>query len=320
MCSVQQSQEQNLSLSTSTYWNMPPNGRFGNAYVEKVHEMGFRAVEFFGVETEAFDGLVAAFIERGIRISSLHNICPSTEADARGLTTCFLASASNDERRHAIELTKRTIDRAADVGALAVVVHVGSVCMEHNTPQLVALCERYGNTGPVPSYRNEFVAERKRESGPYLDRVHRSLDAIDSHAAGKGIKVGLETRYYHEEIPNLEEFVAIFNRFPGSQLCYWHDVGHAQSQANLGFYGPEDYLKACASRMVGMHIHDVVGLVGDHRPCGAGNVDFAAVGRYMKGDLLKVIEFNELATVEEVLRTKKYVENVLNNGVPPNRR
>ena len=48
---------------------------------------------------------------------------------------------------------------------------------------------------------------------------------------------------------------------------YWHDVGHAQTLEHLSLCSHEEWLRRFAGQMVGVHLHDVVG-VRDHLAAG----------------------------------------------------
>ncbi|NIS46468.1 MAG: hypothetical protein GWN76_11420, partial [candidate division Zixibacteria bacterium] len=47
--------------------------------------------------------------------------------------------------------------------------------------------------------------------------------------------------------------------------------------------------KANAAWLIGVHLHDAIGL-DDHIPPGSGEIDFAALKPFLKADTIKVIE------------------------------
>ena len=55
------------------------------------------------------------------------------------------------------------------------------------------------------------------------------------------------------------------------RIGFLYDVGHAQTLDILGFYRHEDWLERFAPRIIGTHLHDVVGTT-DHFAPGMGTV------------------------------------------------
>ena len=86
-------------------------------------------------------------------------------------------------------------------------------------------------------------------------------------------------------------------------IGYWHDTGHAQRQANLGYTPHEAWLRQLGNRLVGFHLHDCLGL-RDHLIPGRGRVDFAMVVSYLRADTVPACEFDyyeEVADIREGL-------------------
>ena len=62
------------------------------------------------------------------------------------------------------------------------------------------------------------------------------------------------------DIPTLDEMEVILALAGPDQLGFIYDVGHAQTQDRLGFSPHEGWLKRYANRIIGAHLHDVIGI------------------------------------------------------------
>ena len=101
--------------------------------------------------------------------------------------------------------------------------------------------------------------------------------------------LGLENRYHYHELPGLDDFKVIFDTFKGAPIGYWHDTGHAHANEALGLIPRGSLLQSYSGQLIGIHLHDAVGL-DDHIPPGSGEIDFKALKPFLKTDTIKVIE------------------------------
>jgi sugar phosphate isomerase/epimerase len=69
---------------------------------------------------------------------------------------------------------------------------------------------------------------------------------------------------------------------------------------HLGFGTHEEWLRRFAGRMIGVHLHDVVGLT-DHRAVGLGQVDWDMVAGYLPAGVLRTCEFQPSNSPQEVV-------------------
>ena len=122
-----------------------------------------------------------------------------------------------------------------------------------------------------------------------MDAVLFSLDRLNREAEKKGMMLGIENRYHLNEIPNFEEIGRILARFRGGRIGYWHDVGHARVQQNLGILDQMQLLEAYGGRLLGVHLHDAVGLE-DHLPPGRGEMDYEELRPYLNPGHIKILE------------------------------
>ncbi len=104
-----------------------------------------------------------------------------------------------------------------------------------------------------------------------------------------------------KETPKYEKLCeeVVFRREEKKEVVYWHDTGHAQIKANLGFIHHAMHLESLRDRLHGFHIHDVQFPGRDHRAPGTGMIDFAALARLVKPQHLKVFEFSPSLSPED---------------------
>jgi len=297
-----------MGFALSTSWNAFRHTH-GKTILQEIKKLGFSKLELSFNLTEE----IVAQIEQEIRknrkfsITSVHNFCPIPDGFPRekALPDCYsLASCNEVERLQAVSYTKKSIDTALRVGAQAVVVHCGRVDIPDHTRTLIDLYELgRKHSKEFLSLRDAMIREREVSVRSFLTRALRSLEELSGYAASHKIVLGIETRFYHREIPSLEEMRVIFHTFKNSWLRYWHDTGHAQVMEYLGFCRHTDYLEELGNEMGGIHLHDVTGCI-DHQAPGVGELDFSLLKRYLKEETIKVIEPHHPATAQEIQEAK----------------
>ncbi len=92
-----------------------------------------------------------------------------------------------------------------------------------------------------------------------------------------GVRLGLENRYHYFDIPTPDEMSALLAMAEPDRLGFIYDVGHAMAMDRLGFFPNEVWLKRFGRRIIGTHLHDVIG-ISDHQAPGLGDVDFRTCG------------------------------------------
>ncbi|MCM8812513.1 MAG: sugar phosphate isomerase/epimerase [Candidatus Omnitrophica bacterium] len=303
------------NVSLSTVWNASLV-RDAQTLVAQVHVAGFSRVELGFSLSESMVRDIAVLCDQGhISVSSVHNFCPvpSGYAPERFFPDTFsLASTNAQERAMAVTLTKKSVETAQRVGARALVVHAGRVEIASRMKELVLLVDQGGSGSPrYQTILSEMRQMRDEQKGPHLEAVVRSLEELLPSAQQADVTLCLETRYYFREIPCLEEFDMIFKALgnpPG--LGYWHDVGHAQTAENLGIYSHDEILSRYGGKMLGMHLHDVVG-GHDHQVPGRGRFDFRRILPWLKKDaVIKVLEVHPPASAAELQGAAEFLDNL----------
>ena len=302
-----------MTLAISTSWNA---FRFneGEKLLFEISRLGFNAVELsFNLNSEMVDGIAALARRLKISIESVHNYCPIPDGLSRqeALPDYYsLASLNEEERTLAVKYAKRSIDTAARLGAKAVVLHCGRVEVADYTRELINLYNQgKNNSGEFHELKNKMVRERSLESGKFLTQALLSIEELNAYAQIKGQLLGIETRFYYREIPNIDEIGLILDKFSNSRVFYWHDTGHAQLMENLGLASHLDFLERYGRRMIGIHLHDILGCQ-DHLAPLQGKIDFSIFKPYLKESTLKVIEAHQPATAEELIKSRNFISRI----------
>lgn len=280
----------------------------------EIQELGFDSVELSFNLTRAQVRSVAQFIRRHrVRVVSLHNYCPIPDRIPRSLALpdCLSLSAPDEEERaKAVAFTQRTIDTAYELHARCVVLHCGRVAVSDRTRELCALYEKgCAATEEFRQIKEQVAQERSAAAPAFLNAVLRSLEELEGYARRKNICLGIETRFYHREIPSFDELRIILDTFKGAGVYYWHDTGHAQVMENLGFYRHKDFLDAYRNELIGVHLHDITGC-HDHKAPSQGEFDFRLLKDYLTKSSYKVLEVHEPASPQDIRRAVAALEKV----------
>ena len=302
-----------MTLALSTSWNAR---RFndGTGLLFEINQLGFKAIELsFNLSSGLVDSIAKESRKLGISILSLHNYCPIPDGltPQQALPDCYsLASLDKQERLLAVKYTKCTIDTASRLGAKVVVLHCGRVQLPDSTRQLINLYNQGFKDQPdFIKLKEEMVRQRSSHASDFLEQALDSLDELNSYAKIKGVFLGVETRFYHCEIPDISEIGIILKKFCNSQIHYWHDTGHAQLMENLGFARHKDFLDLYGNSLIGVHLHDILGCQ-DHLAPLTGKMDFGLLKPYLKKDTLKVIEAHYPATAEDLIKSRDYISKI----------
>jgi sugar phosphate isomerase/epimerase len=286
--------------------------------VHEARALGFEYIELgHGTRLSLLDGVQQAVTAGEIKISSLHNFCPLPLGVMGPAPDYYLPSSRDEGERHsAVQHTLRTIDWAAALGAKAVVLHLGRVQMRNYTMRLLDLyAAGKAETSRFLRLREKAVAVRDKKRQKHLDQVNRTLEAILPRARETGVKLGMETRFGIEEIPDEQEAEQILTRFGVDAIMYWHDVGHAAVKEVLGLMNLEAILNRFRGRTAGMHLQDFAPPAEDHRPPGFGTFKFARLAPYVTDDMVLVWEIHPEWKAEQIVEGVKRAQELLRRPV-----
>jgi len=296
-----------FEVSLSTMW---AKGRFSSmaGFVAKAKEFGFTHIE---PNASISPQMLNELLKTKVSISSIHSPCPATSS-SRGtpISSLSLSSLNESDRMEAVSFTKRTIDLASSVKARAIILHMGEVPIDLSLQdKLYELHEGgYAQTKEYNQAKEELVYQRNFQALHYLDIAKKSLQDISEYSQQKGIILGLETRFHFHEIPNIDEMAELLSNVSGNLVGYWHDVGHAEVQQQLGFGLHEEWLSRFRDRMVGVHLHDVLG-ISDHHAPGKGAINWEMLAEYIPPKIVKVCEIGEWNNEEQIQGVVEFLQN-----------
>ena len=291
-------------LAISTAWNF--DGRSDiKKMLSEIREVGLDAIEIgYNFTAQAIKELKLLVDEMGIDVVSIHNFCPlPSEVKLDRFPTDYyrLSSLDEKERRRAVDFTKESINTASLFSCPAVIIHAGTVELEDDYVRAPLRLYNEGkfNSKEYLEAKQRLLTTRQAKKSAYIESVVKSLEEILPYACSAAIKIGLETRYYAHEIPNIEEIEYLLSIFKDRGLLYWHDVGHAEVNQRLGITAHSEYLGRFADSMLGIHLHDLKG-IDDHLAPFSGDFNWSLIAPYMQDNLIKVIEAHPPATSQQV--------------------
>ena len=290
-------------IGLSTSWNGP--GSNPAHLLEQGRGLGFRRIEAYAHFTlDGLRALAAAAAQHGMHIGSLHGPCPVAPAP----TGDWLASTNPSESSRAVDAHRRTIDAAAEVGAKAIVVHLGNSGAGSRQASIFDTIGRYGRLSDEHVHlRDAAWRDREASKGPHLDVALNNIRALGEHALGTGVRLGVECRDGYHEIPSLDEVAQVLAAGAGLPVGYWHDAGHGAKLDYLGFLEHEEFLRRYGTQIVGMHIHDTRN-GRDHLAPGQGSTDFSMLGRYLRPDTIRTLELHRTVATADISRALDLLE------------
>ncbi|MBD3168378.1 MAG: TIM barrel protein [candidate division Zixibacteria bacterium] len=300
-------------LSLSTAWHHRDFDD-GHGLVDKTLDMGFYKMEInFMIREHVFKGIAEESRKGRILITSLHNICPVTPEmeKVEGFVNFFnLTALDNDVREKAVELSEMTLRNASELEARCVVFHLGEVGEGHLRKEEKKLKKEIRREKKEPSeFKAEFdalIKQREEKKAKYIDNLRYSLDYLVPAAEKLGVVVGMENRYYLTQVPDFTEIGMLLKDYDSDYFKFWYDFGHAANNSNIGYEHYLSYLKEYGGSVVGIHIHDCVGL-DDHQPPGDGKLDFMAIKDLLPEDTLNVLELNPALNDDDLQRGVEYL-------------
>jgi sugar phosphate isomerase/epimerase len=277
-------------------------------FVQESQAWGFEGIELSPVLSA--ERLAELLSSGEISISSVHSPCPNMLSSRDVPSSRLSLSALEDEVwGEAVGFARSTIDLASSVGARVVVIHLGWVELDRTLEDRLRSLYEAGLTSSQ-EYREvqaHLVSERGAKVGPYFEAARKSLRELCEYASRKDVLLGLECRVSFHEIPALEEMVVLLEEFVDGPLGYWHDVGHAEIQSRLGFTPHDDWFSRLGDRMIGVHLHDVLG-VSDHHPPGKGNLDWGSVAARLPVEAMRVCEIGEWNKPEDARQAVPFLQ------------
>jgi hypothetical protein len=200
----------------------------------------FDAAREIGFETFELNHFVSRDLVNGSRlpegrVRSVHAPCPT---DPR-TQNAEVSSLDKDERQLAVEAVLSSIALAEQIGAEAVILHAGHVPVNEELEKELRQLYNRGlqNSARYRDMQAELIAERARSAERHLDATRHSLERLATAADSAGVRIGLENRFFYNEIPlpdELDLIVGLLNgvpgftcRTPGGAFYVWPNVTEA---------------------------------------------------------------------------------------------
>lgn len=295
----------------STAWKSA-NSEDGKQLFKQMLEANIPGIELeYRITVDTFEQMKKDLQKSDITILSIHNFFPHPEilppSKASG-DALLLSSLDKDERKLAIKYAFRSIQYAHDLEARAVVFHLGRVDINREKQNWLQLYDtKMIDKSEGQKFIEKKMRQRQLEKDKNLDAVLFSLEVLNEEALKRNVMLGIENRYYWNEIPNLEEIGLLLEKFDGGNIKYWHDCGHAQTWETFGLTTHEQFLKNYSNKLLGIHLHDCIGY-HDHLAPGNGEIDFDMVKKHLQSDSIKIIEVHNEVALSELKDGIEYLQ------------
>lgn len=286
----------------------------GIQLIDELEKTGIPGIELeYRITKEAFHQIKNRLKTSKLTVLSLHNYCPHPDIlpiEKASGDAFRLSSIDEQERKLGVQYSIQTIRNAHELGARAVVFHLGQVSIEREAERWFSLVRnRKFQDKKGKEFHQRKLREREQAKQPYFDALLYSTDRLNNEAEKLNILIGMENRYYCEQFPNYGEIGVILDHFKGGKICYWHDVGHAQASETFKLGDHEQYLKSYSNQLIGIHLHDAqhVGY-NDHFAPGSGLIDFDMIKKYLPDHAIRIIEVHPKVVVDELERGVQFLE------------
>ena len=292
-------------IAISTMWNAlrQPDGA---ALLDELKELGFDAIELSRHLTREQIEQIKPHLAN-TQICSIHNFCPvlhgSLQSEAEN-DPIHLASLDADTRNEAVKQTIRTMELAVEIEVPIVVLHLGKVDTYDRSYLMYDFYE-YGER-EFEAFGAKVVEAtewRKRKEAKHQDAVLFSLDTLNETALRMDVYLAIENRPRYHQIPNFDEVGLFLETFKGSNMRYWHDVGHAMLQERVGLCWSQRWLEAYAENLIGVNVHDLKDLEAYHPP-GSGDLDFKEILSEIPPETPTVLEVRD-APPEQLVEVRE---------------
>ncbi len=291
------------NASLSTMWAIK-NFSDLNDFFQISKSLGFQKIELnHQVDSEMLSHVSMDHYQ----FSSIHEPCPADISTKDLVALDWLISSDNEyTRKKGVLAVNQSLQLAFELGAPVVVIHCGNVSSDISYEKQLRELFKTGQTDSniYMEIKNQLIQSRKDKVSPRLQAVRKSLIELIELADQYNVKLGLENRYHYMDIPIIDEMEELLQLADPSRLGFIYDVGHAQALCQLGFFPAEEWLNRYSDRILGTHLHDVIGLT-DHLAPGLGEIDFKTLSYRLPEDSFRTLELlpgNTLAQVKDGIK------------------
>ncbi len=295
-----------FDIALSTMWHVDQKIPFSQTFAEG-RKAGFCRFELnHRVSPELFKQWDAD----QYYISTVHDPCPAEYTNDEFKVNDFLISSLDEKKRiKGLDITKKTVETAQNLGARSIVIHPGMIMCDYSPETKLKQMYNKGLTGSVEyeSLKKYMIEFRKQVAPAHIEQVLKSLTTLIEFSRGSGIEIGLENRYHFYDIPLIDEMQLMLDLCDEDWYGFQYDVGHAQVLSQLGFIEHKDWLKRYSKRIIGVHLQDVVG-INDHQIPGSGDVDYHMVKRAIPDHAHLTLEVNPHLSINELRGGLEHLE------------
>lgn len=279
------------------------SARFENGaeFARFAADAGYEAIEIsHSTPLEKIEAIRDADV---LPIASVHQPAPLRRVNGRANSDLNLAAIDGDERAVAVSHTLDSIRLAGEVGAKAVIVHLGHLGGSSTAWSGDREARRMFLAGkPYEATARNALKARMEDAPPFLEAARKTLEELVAVASPLGLTLGLESRLNMPELPLPSELPALVEGFTPEQVGYWHDVGHAEVLWRMGYIDRFDWFGQPGVTCAGAHVHDVTRIT-DHRAPGGGDVDLGAHAKHLASLDAVTLEINQHQPEEQVRMT-----------------
>lgn len=246
------------------------------------------------------DRMRKSFFEQRIKPLAVQNLCIPTDSRTDDPFGAGLTSPAKDDAMAALQSTLQTIAVAKTIRANKVILRLGSVIDDRFREVQKQIEKRLDEGGLTDDDReaiSDTVAMKAKYIEPYLDRAIRIL--FDLMKNEPDIIFCIENSYEIDCVVDPDTLALVFEDLKSPKLQYWHHVGHAHAQEQLGLTEEGTWLARFAGKMAGVHLHDAAGFAS-YLPPGAGKVDFQGLLESLPTDADRVLDLREASTISEL--------------------
>lgn len=291
-----------MDFALSTCWFSEAEN--GNAIVDKVLKLGFDGLEIgYGLEEKYIPEILARRKNSEIAIRSVHAFGPVRPNVKVGHPELHrIANTDEKARLTAVEKVLEVLHFAEENTIEAVVLHAGRILeISHAWEWIHSKIANESDSGFFYKWRLDKMNKKRALLHPnYMGQIRKSLDALLPEFGKAGIKLCLENLPSFDALPQPDDLSELLKDYDGTNLSYWHDMGHGQVMENAGHDNHIATVKRFAQHIAGTHIHDVIGPAKDHQAPGTGGIDFGNFTIFAKPEIIRVFEPATSVTEDEL--------------------
>ena len=293
-------------VAFSTMWAVDQDMPFADTF-QAGRDIGFARFELNHKVTPA---RYQAYDHNQFYISTVHEPCPEDAGyDVLKSDDIAISSLDENKRTRSVDMVKRSIELAAQLGSRSVVIHPGAIVCDKARDYRLRILFKKGLKGShtYQELLSETIADRQNYIQPHLAQVVKSMQELISFTRGSEVALGMENRYRYYDIPLPDEMAMLLDLCHEDWYGFQYDTGHAYTLDSLGFVRHAVWLERFSARMIGVHLQDVKDGITDHQVPGEGDLDFKWISSYLPVQTQKTLEIGPQASLAQIAKGLSYL-------------